>query len=873
MSALRERHNTGPEAMVLRAPPSGVTSKEPGLRPREAAETVTQKGVKAAGIYCGLTLLLLACFGIWTTYAFAARAWMAPIRITPPDINPSQSTDMAVTSRSEVIATSDHDGLQVAIEQSDGHFAFQQLWETVRQSVVATDGVGGAVIAWETQGNVYTSYRPPGGAFEPAQLVGSGSGRLALGMNQRSDAAVLYPRYNISDSTRQMWGAFRPAGGPFDSPEPVSDTIPTALYTQGSVAVTDSGEAIFAWLRINALGHTELQAAIRSPLGTLGPTQRLSDPQHVVTPPLGALGLEVDQAGNAVLTWNEREPPEDQFGSLWAARRAPGEPFDKAFPLGGTTYSGEGAPVAIAPGGRGAIAWAEKGSRGSRRVQVLSVDLGSGEFADPSPASSASAGGDGIALAVDAQGDAVIFYEYGDNLDNNQGEIRAIRRSFKGEIAAEQPIKCPRSNATLLAAAVDSTGRAVLYWKRAAAGASVNPLFLSQDYKDSTGSPERCAPIRPSPNPALPGETVTFDGSWAYTPDNDDEYALWWWDLDGNGSFETFTGTSPIASRAYDTPGTHWVYMRVEWYHTRVEEYSYGGWSGWRSYFEPFVVEVPSETPAEVGEEESAGTDGAGAEGDSAGTNDSAGTGGSSKSDETQEGRLRDVPVVRVETVERSARSPSQCGAPIGLSVGFVNDSSVDAESAYAELLLDDGLIIESGGASQPIAGGTLAAGERFEIADWTLKQLTPGQREAVIKGYAQGADGAFYQYPHKVTLSCRRYRSRLASQAVQARRGAIVAIGNVTTLKHGALPGGVVKVIAKRVGRRGRITEAVPVRRRRFKARLGACRPGIWKLRARYPGDTGYRPSRTSWSEKVSVSRKQARACRKQRRRSRRRE
>lgn len=64
-----------------------------------------------------------------------------------------------------------------------------------------------------------------------------------------------------------------------------------------------------------------------------------------------------------------------------------------------------------------------------------------------------------------------------------------------------------------------------------------------------------------SPNPAQPGQTVSFDGSGSNDPDG--TVAKYEWDLDGNGSFETDTGAVASAARAYADPATVTVRLRV----------------------------------------------------------------------------------------------------------------------------------------------------------------------------------------------------------------------------------------------------------------------------------------------------------------------
>ena len=63
------------------------------------------------------------------------------------------------------------------------------------------------------------------------------------------------------------------------------------------------------------------------------------------------------------------------------------------------------------------------------------------------------------------------------------------------------------------------------------------------------------------PNPAFAGEPVTFDGSASQDPDG--VIVGYRWDLDGDGRFETDTGTKPIASRSYPSSRTIAVKLRV----------------------------------------------------------------------------------------------------------------------------------------------------------------------------------------------------------------------------------------------------------------------------------------------------------------------
>ena len=62
-------------------------------------------------------------------------------------------------------------------------------------------------------------------------------------------------------------------------------------------------------------------------------------------------------------------------------------------------------------------------------------------------------------------------------------------------------------------------------------------------------------------DPAVAGSPVGFDASASY--DTGGSVVRYDWDLDGNGSFETTTGSSPTVSRTYANPGTVVVRVRV----------------------------------------------------------------------------------------------------------------------------------------------------------------------------------------------------------------------------------------------------------------------------------------------------------------------
>jgi dipeptidyl aminopeptidase/acylaminoacyl peptidase len=84
-----------------------------------------------------------------------------------------------------------------------------------------------------------------------------------------------------------------------------------------------------------------------------------------------------------------------------------------------------------------------------------------------------------------------------------------------------------------------------------------------------------------SPNPAETGKRVNFDGSASSDPDG--TITSYRWDLDGNGSFETDTGTNPRTSRTYARSLNRAVTLRVTDNHGEAS-----------STVAPFAVKSPS---------------------------------------------------------------------------------------------------------------------------------------------------------------------------------------------------------------------------------------------------------------------------------------
>jgi YD repeat-containing protein len=96
----------------------------------------------------------------------------------------------------------------------------------------------------------------------------------------------------------------------------------------------------------------------------------------------------------------------------------------------------------------------------------------------------------------------------------------------------------------------------VAIYNRALTAAEIDEHFASY------GSNRRpVAAFTATPNPVQPNATVTFNGSSSHDPDG--SIVKYEWDLDGNGSYETNTGSTPTVTKTYATEGSVTVGLRV----------------------------------------------------------------------------------------------------------------------------------------------------------------------------------------------------------------------------------------------------------------------------------------------------------------------
>jgi PKD repeat protein len=90
---------------------------------------------------------------------------------------------------------------------------------------------------------------------------------------------------------------------------------------------------------------------------------------------------------------------------------------------------------------------------------------------------------------------------------------------------------------------------------------ALNAAAIQEHFESSGANRRPVARFTASPSTARAGQTVTFNGSTSSDPDG--SIVKYEWDLDGNGSYETDTGTNPQTSRSYSSDGPVDVKLRV----------------------------------------------------------------------------------------------------------------------------------------------------------------------------------------------------------------------------------------------------------------------------------------------------------------------
>jgi hypothetical protein len=337
------------------------------------------------------------------------------------------------------------------------------------------DRLLGAGTRGDREPRAVVAFGRPAEAFSRARDVGPRgviSRVVALDVNRRGDAAVLLTVREASGGPRTgvPYLVVRRAGGSFGRPQRVATGGPTFA---GAVAVNPRGDVLVAWARPvrGTTGERFVLARIRRAGGPLGAARRLG--RATTVPQISAA---LGEGRRAVVTWIAQPVSEgvtNQPAIVQAAAAPAGERFGPAQRLeqvgvtGAGRYVGQaGARAAIAPDGRGIVAWT--GYSGARFVvRAASVEgtrVGEGQVvSDPAQETVLSD------LATGPRGDAVVLGLQGLRGADPTGPVSVVaaaRAPGAAAFGAREVLDGPAQYFEAARAAFDPvTGRALAVWR------------------------------------------------------------------------------------------------------------------------------------------------------------------------------------------------------------------------------------------------------------------------------------------------------------------------------------------------------------------------------------------------------------------------
>jgi len=232
---------------------------------------------------------------------------------------------------------------------------------------VAFDRQGNAMALWIRSSNgtsdesfVEESTRPHGGDWSAPVGISHelhSTYRPQVAFDAVGDAIAVWVR--TPHNKAEVVASMRPTGGSFGPPEVISD--PRFDSDEPSLSVNAAGEAGVVWVQLTKNdAHFQVGGAFRTRGQPFGPPQLFTAARAEAT---GA-SVALDDQGAALLTWRiPYRKAGDGVNAFWikVAHRPPGGPLSRAVRVGGPwTETGQ---LAVAPSGRGKIAWIYNGLR------------------------------------------------------------------------------------------------------------------------------------------------------------------------------------------------------------------------------------------------------------------------------------------------------------------------------------------------------------------------------------------------------------------------------------------------------------------------------------------------------------------------------
>jgi len=351
---------------------------------------------RRAGLMGMCTVALLSPFGTGTSGAIQWNSIDTPLSQTvggPPAF--------AVTTSGEaIIAMAEPTGMAVHVQPSGGTAATQHIsGGDPLTGKLATDGSGGAYLAWTDAQGAKVAHRPQGGTFGAPTLVVPSAAAVVFAVAASGDAELAgFVPSNLGSQGFTAMAAHR-SSGTWTSPVAASD--PGAASASGPspvIAIAANGAAVALWGASGGMTVTPFSAT-----GTPGtPQTAVLEATNLPTP-----DLAMAPDGRAILAGKSL----NALAGIGYRTAPAGGPFGEFHTLTAPGQNALEVHVAAGPDGRAALTLDVNEPDGNGQV-AKDVEATVGSLASPLPALTAVSSGPGAhpRVVFDSAGRALVTY-------------------------------------------------------------------------------------------------------------------------------------------------------------------------------------------------------------------------------------------------------------------------------------------------------------------------------------------------------------------------------------------------------------------------------------------------------------------------------
>jgi uncharacterized protein YheU (UPF0270 family) len=313
---------------------------------------------------------------------------------------------------------------------------------------------------------------------------GQHAGEQQLAVDQDGDAVFVWSRRDETTSCTgvgcsRIQARARSAAGAMNITQTLSNPGQNAFSPQ--IAIDQDGDAVFTWRRrdgstdCGGSGCNRIQSRARTAADVLSVTQTLSDAGQDARDPQVA----VDQTGDAVFAWERLDGTTGCGGSaclrIQARARSPAGALSAVQTLSAAGQSASSPEMAVDQDGDAVFGWerpdatTDCGGSACGRIQARARSA-AGALSATQTLSAAGRDARTPEVAVDQAGDAVFAWERRDATTDCGGSgcllIQARARSAAGTLSATQTLSDAGQSALVPQVAVDQAGDAVVVWER-----------------------------------------------------------------------------------------------------------------------------------------------------------------------------------------------------------------------------------------------------------------------------------------------------------------------------------------------------------------------------------------------------------------------